>query len=479
MNSLYAFGPGLTTQLGPFKTNRGDYPRARKNPWKGGGVSGGGQLHAGNGNWYTAMTPQVIKATPYILAPSEYASIIVPPTQIVKPSAGRRTKRQFIKSGLGNPEEPSSRPGAPPNTSGATHTPEEGANAGTLNANNEPEDVFFDANEGPEEEFFMPGEFPQGVRPPNIQRIVEPLHRDRNESSDVGTQADISDQGVWERELGEFYTTVLEENSRLHEENRENQITQSAMYNAHSQLVMRSILRSFSFPVDDNEDINMGQFMETMRFLGVSQGDLVNSRNAMLDFINTYRLRELGPSASTQTEQVTEEASEIEEYQEKINHLNLMLTSNKSLNDMERVQFLATIERLADHISDLESESITQPVRTNAPATSSNLAQQAADIAGRDSPMSIVSSNGSDRRRTPSPARQVAGKKRKNGIIPGRSKGPRIDRQPHNYNFTKLKTTNLPKMSARERHESRAKPSEMQEDYPFPTRFSGRTRTRA
>lgn len=28
-------GPGLTSQIGPFKTNRHDYPKVRKFPWKG------------------------------------------------------------------------------------------------------------------------------------------------------------------------------------------------------------------------------------------------------------------------------------------------------------------------------------------------------------------------------------------------------------------------------------------------------------
>lgn len=66
MNSAWQLGPGLTNQLGPFKTSKRDSPHLRKVPWKGGGTAGGfvdsrtGDSHAGNANWTTTMTPHVI-----------------------------------------------------------------------------------------------------------------------------------------------------------------------------------------------------------------------------------------------------------------------------------------------------------------------------------------------------------------------------------------------------------------------------------
>lgn len=53
----FALGPGLTSQLGPFKTNKRDYPKVRKFPWKGGGVAAGGQAHAGHGNYEEWTNP--------------------------------------------------------------------------------------------------------------------------------------------------------------------------------------------------------------------------------------------------------------------------------------------------------------------------------------------------------------------------------------------------------------------------------------
>ena len=76
--SNWNFGPGLTSQLGPFKINKSDLPQVRKTPWKGGGVAGGGQQHAGHGNWIQVMNPQHIKSVPYPLAPSEYSKLVGP-----------------------------------------------------------------------------------------------------------------------------------------------------------------------------------------------------------------------------------------------------------------------------------------------------------------------------------------------------------------------------------------------------------------
>lgn len=74
-----SLGPGLTSQIGPFKTRRNDLPKVQKTAWKGGGVPGGGQAHAGHSNWYTAMNPQVFPMVfPYksLPKPSKYTSIV-------------------------------------------------------------------------------------------------------------------------------------------------------------------------------------------------------------------------------------------------------------------------------------------------------------------------------------------------------------------------------------------------------------------
>lgn len=84
--TLWEQGAGLTVQKGPFKLKQSDKPTLRKIPWKGGGVAGGGTLHAGHGNWFNQMNPQVIRAAPYPLAPSQYALLVGPaePSTIFK-----------------------------------------------------------------------------------------------------------------------------------------------------------------------------------------------------------------------------------------------------------------------------------------------------------------------------------------------------------------------------------------------------------
>lgn len=75
--TLWDQSQGLVTQRGPFKVKSVDTP-TKHGIWKGGGVAGGGTLHAGNGNWFSSMTPQAIKAIPYPLKPSQYASLVGP-----------------------------------------------------------------------------------------------------------------------------------------------------------------------------------------------------------------------------------------------------------------------------------------------------------------------------------------------------------------------------------------------------------------
>lgn len=73
----YSLGPGLTFQKGPWKYKANESAPVQRIPWKGGGVSGGGQGHAGNGNWFSQMNPQ---ASPmkFSRMPSvgKYASVV-------------------------------------------------------------------------------------------------------------------------------------------------------------------------------------------------------------------------------------------------------------------------------------------------------------------------------------------------------------------------------------------------------------------
>lgn len=79
-SSNFSLGPGLTVQLGPFKTNKNDFPKVQKRPWQGGGVAGGGQGHAGHGNWYTSMNPVVFPMQfpmpPTVLKHTIYPSVV-------------------------------------------------------------------------------------------------------------------------------------------------------------------------------------------------------------------------------------------------------------------------------------------------------------------------------------------------------------------------------------------------------------------
>lgn len=97
--SSWSLGPGLTSQIGPFKTNKRDYPKLQKVPWKGGGVAGGGQGHAGNGNYYSAITPQAFPMQfPQPTGnPSRYASIVTA-QDIYKPTAYRGPPGTFAKA---------------------------------------------------------------------------------------------------------------------------------------------------------------------------------------------------------------------------------------------------------------------------------------------------------------------------------------------------------------------------------------------
>ena len=53
----FQLGAGLTFQQGPFKFKRNERAPVQTVTWKGGGVPGGGQAHAGNGNFNQTMNP--------------------------------------------------------------------------------------------------------------------------------------------------------------------------------------------------------------------------------------------------------------------------------------------------------------------------------------------------------------------------------------------------------------------------------------
>lgn len=75
----FSLGPGLTAQLGPFKTSKKDYPKVSKQFWKGGGVPAGGQQHAGHGNWMQVMNPQAYPMkfpAPPLPTASRYATVL-------------------------------------------------------------------------------------------------------------------------------------------------------------------------------------------------------------------------------------------------------------------------------------------------------------------------------------------------------------------------------------------------------------------
>ena len=93
----FSFGPGLTSQLGPFKFNRRDREPVQKSPWKGGGVAGGGQRHAGHGNWFSSMnpiaTPMKMGKVPLNVATS--STSIVSTRDVYKPSYKRGPPNRF------------------------------------------------------------------------------------------------------------------------------------------------------------------------------------------------------------------------------------------------------------------------------------------------------------------------------------------------------------------------------------------------
>ncbi len=75
MSSL--LGPGLTFQKGPWKYKKNLQAPVQRIPWKGGGVAGGGQRHAGHGNWMQVMDPQSypMNFPQPTSTPSKYASV--------------------------------------------------------------------------------------------------------------------------------------------------------------------------------------------------------------------------------------------------------------------------------------------------------------------------------------------------------------------------------------------------------------------
>lgn len=101
MASHYFLGGGLVSQLGPFKTNRNDYPKVQRRPWVGGGVAGGGQAHAGHGDWFVGMNPSVFPMQfpmpSTVLTSSPYQSVVTI-HDISKPSGRANPPGTFHKA---------------------------------------------------------------------------------------------------------------------------------------------------------------------------------------------------------------------------------------------------------------------------------------------------------------------------------------------------------------------------------------------
>jgi hypothetical protein len=92
--------PGLVQQLGPGKRNFRN--NIQTTPWQGGGVAGGGQARAGNGNWFKSMFP-VTNAT--------RGSVILAQNEIIGEGGGgpNRLKKARRRGGQ--------KPGGGPNSS--------------------------------------------------------------------------------------------------------------------------------------------------------------------------------------------------------------------------------------------------------------------------------------------------------------------------------------------------------------------------
>lgn len=79
----FSFGPGLVQQRGP---GPGFTKQPfQKDPWRGGGVAGGGQTHQGHGNWFSSMNPPPkIKMAPTAILPN---TKIITTSDIYTPSS--------------------------------------------------------------------------------------------------------------------------------------------------------------------------------------------------------------------------------------------------------------------------------------------------------------------------------------------------------------------------------------------------------
>lgn len=351
MNSLYQLGPGLTSQLGPFKTNKGDYPRVRKNPWKGGGVSGGGQLHAGNGNWYTAMTPTPIPARPYTLKPTERKSIVIPSSMLRKPSAGRRIR---INSSIRQEsDEPKSRPGAPQNTSGHGNNREHEVNLGTENEDIE-SNYSMDSGQGDNSvSYHMPGEFPMQQQYNTTSEIVAPLlHFPEVPSYSLDHAQDIDN-------LNNLYSVT-----------------------------------------------SMGE---------LKAGRIANSRDAALDrmsMIAEAPSTSAGNMRQEAQDHIDSLNIELARVIDAYNQMYTLNASNQMENDKQRNEFSVLINQYQSRISELNAQLSESNTRPNPPSSSNNLAEQASFISDFNFG---DSSGGFTREIDPHETKSVAGKKRKYG----------------------------------------------------------------
>ncbi len=275
--SSWSLGPGLTSQIGPFKTNKRDYPKLQKTPWKGGGVAGGGQGHAGNGNYYSCMTPAAfpMQFPQPVNYPSKYASIVTV-HDIYKPTAKRGPPGSFSKAAQATGQP------APVGTqkmalgSGGSHRVDAGVQDNDAG-------IYHDAREEPEVEPYneldaamQPYPSPQPTpmqidddTPPMTPVLVRPtqnapmnLAPPPKVTRDFNTQTMVHDEASWAGKLENLVMSLSEENEALANKAKQAGAEASeytaASLNERQQKMMRAILSHFGVQtmpdvIDPNE----------------------------------------------------------------------------------------------------------------------------------------------------------------------------------------------------------------------------------
>jgi len=329
--SLTALGPGLTTQYGPFKTHKSETPKFRKTPWKGGGVSGGGTLHAGHANWFNLMNPTVIRAVPYPLKPSQYATLVGPPqpsTYFRKSNMGRQ-KSEGLVSGRNSINQGVQNPGQ--GNQGGRQVQGEPAVQNEEGQEDQDDDDFEDAMS-----------ITDSAQGDNSVRFHQPSEFG-NQQQYVTQQPIVSGPGVAANDWPVIPTSSLE-----HAENYDNLVD---LYNLPSvvELGLRGRLRE--------KDRQLAQ-MELLQGAPSSQvGHLRQEAQNHIDILN----------------------SDINRLTDVINNERALFTSQSTLSEREKLESDQRINTLQSQISELTAQLEAQPTTTpnSAASSSTDLAQQA------------------------------------------------------------------------------------------------------